>query len=188
MISIFFWQPVAGFAMLSCNLRRRQRGRRGEFESQKWQQSAFIPRKEGPKRPFPEEKNHREKPSSPDDGLCSCEPHARYKTTSSHEPNAFTSVFFFRAQFFRGPDGAREKAKRKCAQNLPLFCKIFAVKRGRKPPQRKRKTRAFILEKTKHSTICANNTRTRERSIRVLSIRIRAKNRKRIALHICLPS
>lgn len=96
--------------------------------------------------------------------------------------------FFFRAQFFRGPDGAREKAKRKCAQNLPLFCKIFAVKRGRKPPQRKRKTRAFILEKTKHSTICANNTRTRERSIRVLSIRIRAKNRKRIALHICLPS
>ncbi len=36
--------------------------------------------------------------------------------------------FFFRAQFFRGPDGAREKAKRKCAQNLPLFCKIFAVK------------------------------------------------------------
>ena len=57
--------------------------------------------------------------------------------------------FFFRAQFFRGPDGAREKAKRKCAQNLPLFCKIFAVKRGRKPPQRKRKTRAFILEKTK---------------------------------------
>lgn len=96
--------------------------------------------------------------------------------------------FFFRAQFFRGPDGAREKAKRKCAQNLPLFCKIFAVKRGRKPPQRKRKTRAFILEKTKHSTICANNTRTRERSIRVISIRIRAKNRKRIALHICLPS
>ena len=96
--------------------------------------------------------------------------------------------FFFRAQFFRGPDGAREKAKRKCAQNLPLFCKIFAVKRGRKPPQRKRKTRAFILEKTKHSTICANNTRTRERSIRVISIHIRAKNRKRIALHICLPS
>ena len=96
--------------------------------------------------------------------------------------------FFFRAQFSRGPDGAREKAKRKCAQNLPLFCKIFAVKRGRKPPQRKRKTRAFILEKTKHSTICANNTRTRERSIRVISIRIRAKNRKRIALHICLPS
>ena len=96
--------------------------------------------------------------------------------------------FFFRAQFFRGPDGAREKAKRKCAQNLPLFCKIFAVKRGRKPPQRKRKTRAFILEKTKHSTICANNTRTRERSIRVMSIHIRAKNRKRIALHICLPS
>jgi hypothetical protein len=96
--------------------------------------------------------------------------------------------FFFRAQFFRGPDGAREKAKRKCAQNLPLFCKIFAVKRGRKPPQRKRKTREFILEKTKHSTICANNTRTRERSIRVISIRIRAKNRKRIALHICLPS
>ena len=96
--------------------------------------------------------------------------------------------FFFRAQLFRGPDGAREKAKRKCAQNLPLFCKIFAVKRGRKPPQRKRKTRAFILEKTKHSTICANNTRTRERSIRVISIHIRAKNRKRIALHICLPS
>ena len=96
--------------------------------------------------------------------------------------------FFFRAQFFRGPDGAREKAKRKCAQNLPLFCKIFAVKRGRKPPQRKRKTRAFILEKTKHSTICANNTRTRERSIRVISIHIRATNRKRIALHICLPS
>lgn len=93
--------------------------------------------------------------------------------------------FFFRAQFFRGPDGAREKAKRKCAQNLPLFCKIFAVK---PPLQRKRKTRAFILEKTKHSTICANNTRTRERSIRVISIRIRAKNRKRIALHICLPS
>ena len=96
--------------------------------------------------------------------------------------------FFFRAQFFRGPDGAREKAKRKCAQNLPLFCKIFAVKRGRKPPQRKRKTRAFILEKTKHSTICANNTRTRERSIHVISIHIRAKKRKRIALHICLPS
>ena len=96
--------------------------------------------------------------------------------------------FFFRAQFFSGPDGAREKAKRKCAQNLPLFCKIFAVKRGRKPPQRKRKTRAFILEKTKHSTICANNTRTRERSIRVISIHIRAKNRKRIALHIFLPS
>ncbi len=98
--------------------------------------------------------------------------------------------FFFRAQFFRGPDGAREKAKRKCAQNLPLFCKIFAVKRGRKPPQRKRKTRAFILEKTKRSTIIyANDTRTRARSISATSMRIHAKNRTRIAfLHICLPS
>ena len=99
--------------------------------------------------------------------------------------------FFFRAQFFRGPDGAREKAKRKCAQNLPLFCKIFAVKRGRKPPQRKRKTRAFILEKTKHSTIYANNTRTRGRSIHVISIHIHAKNESSrfcACVYICSPS
>jgi len=63
--------------------------------------------------------------------LCSCEP------------------FFFRAQFFRGPDGAREKAKRKCAQNLPLFCKIFAVKRGRKPPLKEEENARIHFRKNK---------------------------------------
>ena len=86
---------------------------------------------------------------------------------------------------------ARERKQSANARKIFLFfCKIFAVKRGRKPPQRKRKTRAFILEKTKRSTIIyANDTRTRARSISATSMRIHAKNRTRIAfLHICLPS
>ena len=53
--------------------------------------------------------------------------------------------FFFRAQFFRGPDGAREKAKRKCAQNLPLFCKIFAVK----PPLKEEENARIHFRKNK---------------------------------------